>query len=434
MTLDLLLNPSEEQRSFYYPWASLSTVTLDNLIPFSSDRSINRINVILGPLYSQVDKILLCFTVLYLRNKAKPSTIVSYTNVFTDVQQASGLFGWFPTFHQKIFLLSTETVIRVPAPTNRHGLFPSESTEPLYDGVGTLRSFILASATPQSNSGLKLDDVRQSVFATLGLGNFDTVQSVTLPCGALSASVFNKLSSLPSLHTVSFSYIDDQPFDLGSWSVSLSGFRTLHTIHFSGSLTQVQKVIVACCPESDNTPLRILTITTPRLENENETTRLAETLYKRGKMLQKLTLDMQGLHQNEHREWMKLSLFEKLTELEEFVVKHPRPLPLTHRHLKNLLQGLQKAKWISLNPRPTEPAWQSDQTVHILTLDCIRIVVECRGPGLVRLGLGLDTSRGDVDPWIRCYELKEFECRYGQLTERGRQVIQRTFPEATFYY
>ena len=199
------------------------------------------------------------------------------------------------------------------------------------------------------------------------LGDLQDLQEQTIivtglvPAGALMSHARDKF---PVLRTLNL---------LGSTAFLSDIAAILRAFAFPG-VSAIKKVKIEAGSLSGNTEmkdtLRIITQHCPRLE--------------------KLNICINGVNAAEESDWMDLTLLRTLN-LKVFLIKHPRPLPLTDNDVGVLLRAWRSAEFLSFNPRPTSPPGYSefDEIPQLPTLNCLTSVAK-EGRSLHHFGIYLN--------------------------------------------
>ena len=229
-----------------------------------------------------------------------------------------------------------------------------------------------------------------SVLALAGfLDHLDRLQTLSLPGEALCTQVHQRLARSPSLREL---HIDAQTSKIPKdfLTASPKDFRALETLQVTGSLSDLSKVVRACSPGS-TTAIHRVRVEASALSHEKELHDTLKVLLEYCPGIEGLEIITNNLNENEDFRWMALSQLTKF-KLRNFVIEHPRPLPLANDFIKQLLEAWPRARHISLNPRPPFPSYgaSSHDAPPLPTSDCLRFFD--KKPGLDHYGIYLESG------------------------------------------
>ncbi|GLB34023.1 hypothetical protein LshimejAT787_0109070 [Lyophyllum shimeji] len=308
---------------------------------------------------------------------------------------------------------------------------------PLELSSGLAPIILLASALPHCNkielscASLRFFFAQSSVISELisGLHHFDHLKKLALPAEVLCPSLHACLGGLRGLQELKIvAATTTTPTELPA--PHPGQFATLRTLQILGTFSHLQWALEAFAhPEANS--LRSIYVESKCLGNKDETRGAFEIMASRCPKVKELGVCIQNIHPFEKMDWLDLSPLCDL-QLKDFVIHHPRPLALSDSDILRFLTAWSRAKHISLNPRPTLPAWVASggAAPPLPTLTSLIHAAE-HGRMLHHFGIYLNSrlprTLGSRD---RPGSLRELDLGLSRRSRQSAVWIQEVFPNA----
>lgn len=262
-----------------------------------------------------------------------------------------------------------------------------------------------------------------------GLNGFDHLQRLCIPAETLCEPLRRCLGDLQSLQELKIEVTSSQVQNTLS-PPTTGQFPVLHTLEIIGSFS-VFKQVVRAIAQPGETSLRRIYVATCSLSSQKEMGKAFHIMFKHCPRVEELGIRIRGVHKREKMDWLDLTYLDKFN-LKDFVITHPRPLALTDRNVQRLLVAWPNATYISLNPSPSLPAWNtaSGTKAPLPTLDTL---IHVSGRALHHFGVHLNPraahsiNSGHSFPTLQVLDLGSSRC-----SKRLSVLIQKLFPNTTF--
>jgi hypothetical protein len=303
--------------------------------------------------------------------------------------------------------------------------FPSSLNEMLH-ALSALPNFHILVLRPPSSVAL-FDWINDNTVTDLvrGLQGFHHLWEVSLPLGLVRDDLLDSLATILDLQGLKFTGASTtSPTHATYRPVATGQFPSLCRLKVYGSLSNLANIVSACV-DSQTTVLRAVAIVTHSLQHADEMRGTMQVLATQCRGLRKLRINIKDVHAMENRLWVDIMPLRGCGHLQEFIIKHPRPLSLCDANVLHLLDNWPHARHISLNPRPQ---WRTIMGYSLPTLTCLGHVAH-KGRQLLHFGVYLNPC-GVTIPGISQADLTEIDLGKSGRNRETTALICSLFPNA----
>lgn len=291
---------------------------------------------------------------------------------------------------------------------------------PLFYVLSALPTFHALELLPPSSYTFAFPAMLEiSSAIIIGLHDFHHLRRISLPSEFISDPVRDCLGGIHELRELKIT-TTSRSISSTLLTPRQGQFSKLKTLEVTGSLSDLFNAIRAVAPRGTSVLKRIY-VEAEMLQNGREMRNMLSAISRRCPRIKELGIQIKGLHREETKDWVDLQQLHNCANLEEFVIRHPRPLALTDDQLCSLLRAWPLATHISINPRPSLPPWSM---VDLPTLACLPNLVRTN-PSVRHFGAHLNSraphNLNHAQPTLHILQ----ELDLGTPSTRERQTISR---------
>lgn len=264
-----------------------------------------------------------------------------------------------------------------------------------------------------------------------GLYRFDHLRKLSLPADVLCDPLLDVLGYIQDLREVEIiARRTSVPIYL--LAPGRGQFPSLCTLCVVGSLSDLKRTIRAFSRHGTGT-IQSIYVDAEQLCHKEEMQKALRCITTHLTALRVLGIRIRGARASEDATWMNLSQVGEFPTIREFVIQHPRPLPLSDHDIRVFLQNWPAAEVVSFNPSPSLPPWNTPSgmirpppTLNCL-VDTARVGGQLRNFGVY---LNTRTAYASVDSALSALNLRVLDLGTSGHKARSAPLARRLFPNA----